>query len=77
MELADLQNWMYGGDTIISESEKVISGKQLSKPIKGFTNQLLLRLSWLSMESQVSRSLVQVSRSSVLGRPLFKAEDVE
>ena len=33
--------------------------------------------SWLLMESQVSRSLVQVSRSLVLERPLFKAEDVE
>ena len=39
-ELADLQNWTYSGDTIISESKKVIRGTQLSKPIKGFTNQL-------------------------------------
>ena len=39
-ELTDLQNWTYSGDTIISKSKKVISGKQLSKSIKGFINQL-------------------------------------
>ena len=47
-ELTDLQNWMYGGDTIISKSKKVISGKLLSKPIKGFTNQL-----WCSLECAI------------------------
>ena len=48
-----------------------------TSPVLQHTCDLVLRLSWLLMESQVSRSLVQVSRSSVLGRPLFKAEDVE
>ena len=36
----------------------------------------LLRLSWLSVENQVSRSLVQVFLLLVLGMSLFKTEDV-
>ena len=40
-ELANLQNWMCSGDTIISKSEKVISGKQLSKPIKGYLSDMI------------------------------------
>ena len=36
----------------------------------------VLRLSWFSVENQVSRSFVQVFLLLVLGMPLFKAEDV-
>ena len=36
----------------------------------------LLRLSWFSVENQVSRLFVQVFLLLVLGMPLFKAEDV-
>ena len=36
----------------------------------------VLRLSWLSMENQVSRLFVQVFLLLILGVPLFKTEDV-